>query len=161
MCAIFSSLAGCWPHMGGGHNLRLMLQIEMQISSGYPLLIYGHVLCATPDKILHSMQDNTKQLFQLPYGQHPFHIIVLHSDGRRPKLAIWFAPWLQGDGMIIHVRIAIHGNCCESHCWCTTEPCYHQDGQLVEVDYAEWLLSYDMRHSSFGLHALQTCSITL
>ena len=30
---------------------------------------------------------------------------------------------------------------------CTTEPCYHWDGQLVEVDYAEWLLSYDMRHS--------------
>ena len=167
VCAIFivqfNLPVGCWPLMVGAHNLRLILQIEMQTdATGVVDTRYAYMgmSCATPDKILHStMQDNTKQLFQLPYGQHPVHCIALlycTLGTRRPKLAIWFAPWLQGmvwwfmlalRYITLHyVGIAIQGNCCESH-WCMTEPCYHQDGQSVEVDYAEWLLSYDMRHS--------------
>ena len=87
MCAVcamfivqFNLPVGCWPLMVGAHNLRLILQIEMQtdatgvVDSRYT---YMGMSCATPDKILHSMQDNTKQLFQLPYGQHPFHCLTL------------------------------------------------------------------------------------
>ena len=130
--------------MGGAHNLRLILQIEMQTDATGVVgtrYTYMGMSCATPDKILHStMQDNTKQLFQLPYGQHPFHYLTLlyctvmadapswQSDLRH-DCREWYddSCWHYVTLRYItlhYVGIAIHGNCCESH-WCMTEPCYH------------------------------------
>ena len=82
LCDVHCSVqlpVGCWPLMVGAHNLRLILQIEMQTDATGVVdtrYTYMGMSCATPDKILHSMQDNTKQLFQLPYGQHPFHCLT-------------------------------------------------------------------------------------
>ena len=100
--------------MGGAHNLRLILQIEMQtdaigvVDTRYT---YMGMSCATPDKILHStMQDNTKQLFQLPLVNTRFitsHYCIVQW-WQTPQAGNLICAMIAGNGMMIHVGITLH-----------------------------------------------------
>ena len=146
VCAIFivqfNLPVGCWPLMVGAHNLRLILQIGMQTQAtgtggtcykGTHHAYTGMSCTPTHTRQIRSSKLNRQQYESvIPYGQH--------CPVAQLTLVIWFVRRLPGNGTIIHVSIRHMSHIT----WCTTEPCYRRYGQLVEVDYAGWLLSDHM-----------------
>ena len=140
-CVGVSFVAGYWPYRRA-HNLRLILQIGMQTQAtgtggtcykGTHHAYTGMSCTPTHTRLIRSSKLNRQQYESvIPYGQH--------CPVAQLTLVIWFVRRLPGNGTIIHVSIRHMSHIT----WCTTEPCYRRYGQLVEVDYAGWLLSDHM-----------------